>query len=128
MKLNVTHALLTYPKTTQEHTAVGVCMEDDTNLYSGPFRKVHLAMDGTTFDLISKYDKSLMDKVCVTGTIFARLVGINKSLLSSFYFVISSSEDTAILNLIRFILSKKISTGWVIINTYLSRFILIPNH
>jgi len=49
-------------------------MEDLKNLYSGPFRKVHLAMDGATFDLISKNDKSLMDKVCVTGTVFARFV------------------------------------------------------
>lgn len=58
--------------TEQEHTPDGFHMEDLKNLYSGPFRKVHLAMDGATFDLISKNDKSLMDKVCVTGTVFAR--------------------------------------------------------
>ena len=58
----------------QEHIPAGLDMEDQTNLYSGPFRKVHLAMDGATFDLISKYNRCLMDKVCVTGTVFARFV------------------------------------------------------
>ncbi|KAL5264363.1 hypothetical protein ACHWQZ_G005456 [Mnemiopsis leidyi] len=58
--------------TLQEHTPVGIAMEDTHNMYWGPYRKVHLAMEGSTFQLISKHDKSLMDRVCVTGTIFAR--------------------------------------------------------
>ena len=52
-----------------------MCMgisEKKSNFYSGPLRRVHLAMEGEAFSLILKYRADLMDKICVTGTIFAR--------------------------------------------------------